>query len=346
MRRGRLLVWVAVPAAVALLLLTGCPNKKKGDGGSVRLQGAGSSFVDPVMQEWIIAYKEKGEVNYQSKGSSAGIKMMTDKEVDFGCSDAPMKKDQEEKAKEQGGEVLHIPLVMGAIVPIYNLDVPDLVLDGKVLMNIYLGKITKWNDKAIAELNKGKDLPDEKIAVVYRADGSGSTDILTDFFVKVDKEAWKPGRGTIINFPVGTGAKNSSGLAGAVKQQKGAIGYVEITYAIKSNIPYAQMVNKKGKTVKAEAKSVTAAAAATKVPDDLKYSITNADADDAWPLAGTVWAIVYAKQPARKAEPLKQFLSRVAHDGQKLVEKLHYAPLPPEIVKKIDEKLKAIQTVN
>lgn len=339
MRFGRRLLFLALAAGL-LGAAAGCWGNK----GPVRLQGAGSSFVDPLMQEWIEAYKGSGEVNYQSKGSGAGIVMLTNKEVDFGCSDVPLNDEQTRQAQEKGGDVIHVPLCLGAIVPIYNLDVPGLVFSGPVLRDIYLGKITRWNDEAIARLNPEKKdrLPDLAISVVYRADSSGSTDILTDYFSKLDKAAWPPGRGTAIAFPKGSGEKGSTALAGFVKQTKGAIGYVEITYAIKSHIPYGQMVNAAGKTVSADTKSVTAAAATADIPDDLKYSITNAPGEGAWPLAGTVWAITYVKQPARRAEPLRGFLHWVTHDGQQLAEKLHYAPLPEAIVKKIDAKLQLI----
>jgi phosphate transport system substrate-binding protein len=334
-------VLLAALAACASLFGLGC----SGDG-KRPLQGAGSTFVDPIMQEWASVYKkEKGvTVNYQAKGSGAGISMMTNKEVDFGCSDAPLNEEQIATAKEKGGEVIHIPLCMGGIVPAYNLpDLPDLVFSGEVLMKIYLEKITSWDDPELVKLNPMKKLPKEKISVAYRSDASGSTYILTDYFMKIDKEAWTPRRGTTIKFPVGTGSKGTDGVAGFVKQNKGAIGYVELIYALKNDIPYGSVINAAGNPIKADMKSVTAAAATAEIPDDLRYSITNAPGKDAYPIAGTVWAIVYTKQPARKAEPVREFLTWVTHDGQKLTEKLHYAPLPEVVVKKIDDKLKKIE---
>jgi phosphate transport system substrate-binding protein len=324
------------------LVGAGCGGDQGKGGGVKRLEGAGSSFVDPMMQEWASAYKkEKGvTINYQSKGSGGGISMMTGKEVDYGCSDAPLNPEQTDKAKEVGGEVIHVPLCMGGIVPAYNLEgVSDLIFSGPVLMNIYLGKIKSWNDPTLAKLNPGKKLPDKKISVCFRSDSSGSTDILTDYFTKVDNEAWTPGRGTAIKFPVGTGAKNTSGVAGFVKDTPGSIGYVELIYALKNDIPYGSVVNKKGKAVLADMKTVTAAAANAKIPDDLKYSITNADGEDAYPIAGTVWAILYVKQPAEKGKALYDFLYWVTHDGQKMCDRLHYASLPAELVKKVEKKL-------
>jgi phosphate transport system substrate-binding protein len=334
-------VLLAALVAASTLSSFGC-----GGSGKRPLQGAGSTFVDPIMQVWASAYKEdKGvTVNYQAKGSGAGISMMTGREVDFGCSDAPLNDEQLATAKEQGGEVIHIPLCMGGIVPAYNLpNLPDLVFSGEVLMNIYLGKITSWDDPALAKLNPMKKLPKLDISVAYRSDASGSTYILTDYFVKIDKDAWTPRRGTTIKFPVGTGSKGTDGVAGFVKQNKGAIGYVELIYAMKSGIPYGSVINAAGNPIKADMKSVTAAAATADIPDDLRYSITNAPGKDAYPIAGTVWAIVYVKQPARKVEPVRDFLTWITHDGQKLTSKLHYAPLPEVVVKKIDDKLKKIE---
>lgn len=324
-----------------VLVGLGCGGDRKS-----RLEGAGSTFVDPIMQEWASLYKkDRGvTINYQAKGSGAGIGMMTSREVDFGCSDAPLNEEQFGEAKEKGGEVIHIPLCMGAIVPAYNLpDMPDLIFSGPVLMQIYLGKITSWDDDQLVKLNPGKKLPKMDISVAYRSDASGSTYILTDYFMKIDEQAWTPRRGTTIKFPLGTGSKGNDGVAGFVKQSPGAIGYVELIYALKSDIPFGKIINKAGKPIKADMKSVTAAAATVKVPDDLRYSITDAPGKDAYPIAGTVWAIVYTKQPARKAPLVRDFLTWITHDGQKHTEALHYAPLPEGVVRKIDEKLKKIE---
>ena len=203
---------------LAGLLCLGCGDTKS------RLEGAGSSFVDPMMQEWAGLYKKaKGvPVNYQSKGSGAGIKMMTGQEVDFGCSDAPLNDEQLSECKAAGGDVIHVPLCMGAIVPAYNLpDLPDLTFDGPTLIAIFLGKITRWNDPALAKLNPGKDLPDVKISVAFRSDASGSSYILTDYFTQIDADAWTPGKGTAPKFPTGTGAKGNDGVAGLVKGTRG-----------------------------------------------------------------------------------------------------------------------------
>jgi phosphate transport system substrate-binding protein len=335
--------WMLMLGMLMVLAVVGCWGSAKN---APRLEGAGSTFVDPMMQVWAEAYnKQKNvQVNYQAKGSGAGINHMTAKDVDFGCSDAPLNDEQLAKASKAGGEVLHIPLCMGGIVPAYNLPgINDLTFSGKVLMDIYLGKIRNWNDKAIAKDNPGVKLPDKEIAVAFRSDSSGSTYILTDFFTKIDEQAWTPGKSTAIKFPVGTGAKGTDAVAGFVKQNEGAIGYVELIYALKSNISYGKVINKDGNAIKADLKSVTAAAAGAEIPEDLRYSITNAPGKDAYPIAGTVWALVYANQPADKAKLLSDFLTWVTHDGQKECEKLHYASLPPALVKKIEAKLAKIQ---
>src|SRR5262249_31199648 len=241
-------------AALAVTLvasgLTGCSGCS-GDGGSGggggdgganasdnRLNGAGSSFVYPLMSKWASEYEKTAgvKVNYQSIGSGGGIQQMTEKTADYGCTDGPMNEEQLKKAKESGGDVVHIPLVMGAVVPIYNLEGVNeaLTFNGKLLADIFLGKITKWNDPAIQELNKGVSLPDKSIAVVHRSEGSGTTYIWADFLSKVSPDEWgkKVGVGTSVEWPVGEGAKGSEGVSGRVKASPGTIGYVEITYAL------------------------------------------------------------------------------------------------------------------
>ncbi|MFQ3591935.1 MAG: phosphate ABC transporter substrate-binding protein PstS [Gemmataceae bacterium] len=332
-------------AGIVICLLLGLGAIGCGEA-RLRLDAAGSSFIDPLMQEWASIYqKTKGvTLNYQGKGSGAGIKMLTAKEVDFGCSDAPLNEEQLQTARQSNGEMIHVPLAMGAVVLAYNLDgVPELTLDGPTLIGIFTGKITKWNDASIVKLNPKIQLPEEKITVAYRSDASGTSFIFTDYLSSIDKEAWTPGKGTAPKFETGSGHKGNAGVAGAVKATKGSIGYVELIYAIKNEIPYARVINARGKAIKPDLKSVEAAAATVQVPEDLRYSIVNAPGEEAYPIAGTVWALVYVKQPAAKAKLVKDFLWWATHEGQEMLEALHYARLPESLVRKIEPKLEQIK---
>ena len=298
------------------------------------------------MQEWTSLFnKEKHlQINYQASGSGAGIKRMTEKEVDFAGSDAPLNDEQLANAEKIGGAVLHIPLCMGAVVPAYNLPgIDDLVLSGEVLVKIYLGDIKRWNHEAIGKLNKDKKLPDKEIHVTFRSDRSGTTYVFTDYLTKIDKQAWTPGKGFSVQFPCRAANKVNPGVAGFVKNTDGAIGYIELTYALKNNIPFASVINAAGKPIKADMKSVMAAAATAKIPDDLRFSITNAPGVSSYPIASASWALVYVKQPAGKVKLLAEFLTWATHEGQKYCEKLHYAALPQVLVAKIEEKIKKIE---
>ena len=247
------------PVMLGLACLTvaaaGCGGCNGGtSGGKPRLNGAGSSFVYPMMGKWTAEYdKAKGvEVNYQSIGSGGGIQQMTAKTADFGCTDGPMNDEQLAKAKSEGGAVLHVPLCMGAVVLAYNLEGVDkpLAFDGPVLADIFLGKVKKWNDKALVDLNPGVALPDKDIGVVRRSDGSGTTYVFSDYLSKVSPE-WKQavGVGTSLNWKVGEGAKGTEGVSGRVKASPGAIGYIELTYALQNGIKYGSVRNKEGAAV-------------------------------------------------------------------------------------------------
>jgi phosphate ABC transporter phosphate-binding protein len=348
-------------AAVLVVGVAGCYKK----GGTAQtggpstsmegLSGAGSSFVKPIMDRWVKEYgtAKGGKVNYQAQGSTAGIKAMIEKAVDFGATDAYLTEEQLAKARDAkgGGTVVHIPLVMGGIVPTYNLEglKDPLNFTGEVLAEIYLGKITMWNDAKVQAINPGAALPDKKIAVCYRADGSGSTNIFTEYLSKVSPDFKKDvGSGTKVKWPVGGGENGTSGVAGFVSKTPNSIGYVELTYAILNKIPYGKVKNKAGKFVEASLESVREAAAETfkekEPPEDLRFSITDAPGEKSYPLAGTTWAVCYASQPAGTAASLVGFFSWVIHDGQKYASGLHYAPLPDELVKKIDAKLKTIHS--
>jgi phosphate ABC transporter phosphate-binding protein len=320
---------------------------------AVSLKGSGSTFVKPIMDKWVAEFAKidaNATINYQPTGSGAGINQMTDKAVDFGCTDAVMKKEQLDKAGTVGGEVVHIPLVMGGIVPAFNIPgVDSLNLSGEVLAEIYLGKITKWNDAKIKADNPDAKLPDIDILVVTRADSSGSTNIFTDYLSKVSTDFKKDvGSGTTVKWPQGikgSAEPQTSGVAGFVSQNKGAIGYIELFYALQNKIAYAGVKNREGKFVKASLESVTKAAenSLKTIRPDLRFSITNAPGAESYPISGTTWAVLYVKQPEDKAKELVAFLTWVTHDGQKYCKDLDYAPLPKGLVEKIDEKLKEIK---
>jgi phosphate transport system substrate-binding protein len=341
--------------AVVILATASC-NNSTGTGvgttshrGAVQLEGAGSTLVLIMMQKWKNVYdQEHGvEVNYQDIGSGGGVRKLVEKTVDFGCSDAPLNEQQEKQTMEAGGEVVHVPLVMGGVVPCYNLPsvTTPLKFSGEVLARIFLGEIKKWNDPAIAGLNQDVALPDLGIAVVHRSEGSGTTFVWTDFLSKVSP-LWqeKVGAATSVNWPCGIGLPANAGVAGQVKRTEGAIGYVELIYALKNDIKFGSVRNAAGHDVTASLKTITAAAEGMlqNIPADLKYSLTNAAGDDSYPIACTVWAITYVNQPKDKRQPLVDFLHWITHDGQKYAEELQYAPLPPKLIERVDGKLALI----
>ncbi|MEW5762902.1 MAG: phosphate ABC transporter substrate-binding protein PstS [Bacillota bacterium] len=327
------------------------PGGRLPEGGpreSVLLNGAGASFPYPLYSRWIDAYCRVHpgvKINYQSIGSGAGIEQFSKKIVDFGGTDAPM---SDEKLRQAPGEVLHIPTVLGAVAIIYNLpEVKEpLKLSPDVLADIFLGKIKKWNDPRLTALNAGVGLPDRNIIVVRRADGSGTTNIFTDYLSKVSPE-WKSrvGKGTSVKWPVGIGAKGSEGLSRQVQANAGAIGYVELSYALLNNLPYALIRNAAGRYIAPSIESTTAAAAgaSAQMPDDLRVSIVNAPGDDAYPIAAYTYILVYREQEDQtKGKALAEFLWWAVHDGEKMAAELRYAPLPPEVVGKVEEKLKSM----
>jgi phosphate transport system substrate-binding protein len=277
---------------------------------------------------------------------------MVEKANDFGCGDAYLKKEEIEKAMAEGGDVTHVPLVLGAIVPAYNLPSlkEPLNFDGEVLAGIFMGKITKWNDQAIAALNKDTKLPDLPIAVVHRADGSGSTFIFSSYLT-LTSDAWKQERGTSTTIDwkgVGIGENGTAGVAGAIGKSEGAIGYIELTYALqqKGKIQYGNAKNAEGEFVLGSTDSVTKAAAnfvaAKKIPPDLRYNLANAPGKGSYPLSGTTWAFMYVNQKGPAAKGLKDFFTYVLTDGQKSCADLGYAPLPEELAKLAQEKVKLI----
>lgn len=313
----------------------------------VVLTGEGSSFVDPMMQRWAELYKQKTGVTirYAKTGSSAGVREFTSKRVLFGGTDAFLTDEQLLDAQSVGGPVVHIPLVMGAVVVTYNLPMLNepLKFTGGVLADIYLGKITKWDHPAIAACNRGVKLPSLDIVVVHRSDGSGTTFIWTDYLNKVSG-AWKkpmgPGVGNVVKWPVGVPADKNDGVAREVSKQVGTIGYVELNYALAQNLPVGRVENQNLEYVTPSLASVTAAAAGKMkdVSPDLRFTLTDVPGKNAYPIAGTTWAIVFRKQ-VRENKQLADFLHWIIHDGQAEVTELKYAPLPPELVKRIDALL-------
>jgi phosphate transport system substrate-binding protein len=287
-------------------------------------------------------------IDYQSVGSSKGVQGLTDRAYQFGCSDAPLTDAAMAKA---GGPVVHIPLVMGAVVPTYNLpEVSEqLRFTGPMLADIFLGKITRWNDPAIRVANPraAGQLTDMPITVVHRSDGSGTTFIWTDFLTKTSGE-WgaKLGVKTELAWPVGLAGKGNNGVADEVSRTVGAIGYVELSYAMENNLRYGQVKNREGKFVQPSLESVTAAATASSevIRADLRYTLANAPGEASYPIAGTVWAVLYADQTGSPAgRELVAFLHWATHDGQSYAKDLRYAPLPLDLVKRVDEKLAEIR---
>lgn len=318
----------------------------------LQLNGAGATFPYVIYSKWFDEYQKKTGVqfNYQSIGSGGGIKQVIEGTVDFGATDGPMTNEQLTEAKaKQGTEVLHIPTVMGAVVATYNVSEigTGLNLSPSVLADIFLGKITQWNDARIAADNKGKTLPQKSIVVVHRSDGSGTTYIFVDYLSKVSEE-WKSkvGVGTSVKWPVGLGGKGNEGVAGQVKQIDGSIGYVELAYAIKNNLPYASIKNKAGNFVSPSLESVTAAAMneAKKMPDDLRVSITNAEGKNSYPISGFTWLLVYKDQKnIEKAKALVKFLKWAMTEGEAFAPALYYAPLPKEVIKLNERKIASIR---
>jgi len=304
---------------------------------TIQLNGAGATFPAPIYTKWFSEYHKlhpNVQINYQAIGSGGGIRQITERTVDFGASDGPMTPEQIQNAPG----IMHFPTVMGAVVPVYNIPgvEAELKFTGPVLADIYLGKITKWNDRAIAALNPGVKLPDTDIACVHRADGSGTTYIWADYLAKVSPE-WRKrvGVNTSLKWPVGVGGKGNEGVAGQVKQQPGAIGYVELIYAIQNKIDFGLVQNMSGRFLKASLAGVTAAAAgaANAMPKDFRVSITNAPGPDSYPISSFTWLLVYQNQKDKtKGKILTDFVHWMLRDGQKYCEDLAYAPLPAQVV--------------
>ncbi|MGQ9619314.1 MAG: phosphate ABC transporter substrate-binding protein PstS [Candidatus Aminicenantia bacterium] len=314
---------------------------------SIELLGAGATFPYPLYAKMFDAYyKITGvKVNYQSIGSGGGLRQIINKTVDFGASDAFM---TDEQLKKVPAEILHIPIALGAVVPTYNLvGNPEIKFTPDILADIFLGKIRKWNDPRIVELNPSLKSLTFDIVVVHRSDGSGTTLIWTDYLSKVSKE-WKEkvGAGTSVNWPTGIGGKGNEGVTGLVKQTPGSIGYVELIYAIKNNLPVGLVKNRSGKFIKPSLETISSAAQVN-LPEDTRVSITDTNSPEGYPISGFTWILLYKEQnydgrKKERAEALVKLLWWMTHEGQKYSKPLHYAPLPSQAVSKAEKILKSI----
>jgi phosphate transport system substrate-binding protein len=325
---------VLTTIACASALAVGAAAQQK-----IQINGAGATFPNPIYSKWFDEYNKMHpnvEINYQSLGSGAGIRQVTAQTVFFGATDGPMTSDQLLAAP---GKILHFPTVLGGVAPVYNIPSVrgELKFSGPVLADIFLGKITKWNDPAIAKLNAGVTLPNTDVTVVHRSDGSGTTYIFADYLAKVSPE-WKAkvGVGQSPNWPTGIGGKGNEGVSGLVTQTPGSIGYVELIYALQNKISYGAVQNMAGEFVKASVESVTAAAAeaVAKMPPDFRVSITNAPGKDAYPISSFTWLLLYENPKDKgQAKIMADFVKWALTDGQKFAPALGYAPLPEGIVK-------------
>ena len=307
--------------------------------------GAGATFPNPLYSKMFSEYnKTTGlKVNYQSIGSGGGIQQLTSKTVDFGASDGPM---SDENLAKAPGKILHIPTVAGAVVLTYKLpENVELKFDGPTIAEIFLGKITKWNDKRISALNPGVKLPDLDLVVVHRSDGSGTSYIFTDFLSSVSPEWEKQvGRNTSVKWPTGLGAKGNEGVAGQVKQLPGTIGYVEFAYAHQNKLPVAEIKNAGGNFIAPTIGSVTEALASAKVPDDFRFSMVNPAGAKAYPIAGATWLLVYAEQKdPQKGKKLVEFLNWALTKGETMASSLDYASLPQSLEDRVLERIKTIK---
>ena len=319
-------------------------------GGKLRVTGAGATFPNPIYSKWTSEYGKihpNVEINYQSIGSGGGIRQLIAQTVFFGASDAPM---TDEQLAQASGKVLHFPTVLGAVVPVYNIvgEPANLKFTGPVLADIYLGKITKWNDPAIAKINTGVKLPDAAITVVHRSDGSGTSFIFTDYLGKVSAE-WKQkvGVNASVNWPVGVGGKGNEGVAGLVKQSPNSIGYVELVYALQNKIAYGSVQNEGGEFVAATTDSVTAAAAAAaaNMPKDFRVSITNPSGPGAYPISSFTWILLFEDAKDKdQSKVMVDFMKWALADGQKFAPELGYAAVPQNVVQMELEQLNQVKT--
>jgi len=330
-----------ITVLLSALLLPGAVSSNA----QLLINGAGATFPYPIYSKWFDEYSRVDpsvRFNYQSIGSGGGQKQILEGTVDFGASDGPMSDQNLAKAP---AKLLHIPTVAGADVITYNLPgKPTLKLDGSTIAGIFLGEITKWNDPHVAAANPGVPLPDSDIVVVHRSDGSGTTYIFVDYLSSVSPEWAKTvGRGTAVRWPTGLGAKGNEGVTGQVEQMPGAIGYVELVYAMQNKLPFASVKNSAGNYIAPSISSVSAALETANIPADFRFSMVNPPGAEAYPVAGATWLLVYQHQTdSKKGEKIDQFLKWAMNEGEKMAPPLNYAPLPPSLVKRVIAEIDSI----
>ncbi|HLL77724.1 MAG TPA: phosphate ABC transporter substrate-binding protein PstS [Pyrinomonadaceae bacterium] len=344
--------FASAACALALALTAACGPRggggPSGGSSSARVQGAGASFPAPLYQKWLSEYRRvnaSASIDYQSTGSGAGVKQFSEGTIDFGATDQAMTDEELQKVQ---GEVVHIPTALGAVVVTYNLSgvSQPLRFSPDVLADIFLGRITRWNDPRVAADNAGVQLPDAQIGVVHRSDGSGTSAVFTDYLSKVSPE-WKQrvGVNKAPTWPVGQGGKGNEGVTGMIKQQPNTIGYVELAFARQARLPVALLKNAAGNFVEPSLDAVTAAAAESvaTTPEDLRVSVTNAAGAQAYPIASYTYVLLHREQrDAAKGKAVVDFLWWALHDGTEHARALDYAPLPPEILKRVEAKLNSI----
>lgn len=345
----------SIACCLLLLLTNGCDEKEKSEAKQkqasaeskdVNLSGAGATFPFPLYSKWMSEYHKLHpniKINYQSIGSGGGIRQVSANTVDFGASDAPMKP---EVAKKAPGKLLHLPATIGAVVVAYNLPSvkKPLELSGSVIADIFLGKIEKWNHDRIKKLNEGVKLPEKNITLVYRSDGSGTTAVFTDYLGNVSEE-WKKevGVGKAVRWPTGLGAKGNEGVTGQIKTTPGALGYVELAYALQNDMSFARVKNKAGNFVEPKVETITAAANKAELGKDMTASLANPEGEKAYPISAFTYLLVYEDAKDKtKGKALAEFLWWALHEGQKYAADLHYAPLPEAVVKKVEERIKSL----
>ncbi len=342
-------ILAAIASILAFPVLISCggqPGRTDEGAAPVQINGAGATFPNPIYSKWFAEYHHlhpNVQINYQSVGSGAGIRQLTSRTVFFGASDSPM---TDEQIAAAPGPVLHVPTVLGAVVPVYNLaGVGELQFTGQVLADIYLGKIKKWNDPALVKVNPSAALPNQDIAVVHRSDGSGTTFIWTDYLAKVSPEFKKTvGASTSVKWPAGIGGKGNEGIAGLVSQTPGAIGYVELVYALQSRLAFGSVQNAEGEFVKASPDSVSKAAATVQIPADFRVSLTNPPGAGAYPVSSFTWLLLYeTAEDLARARAMADFVRWALQDGQRFAAELGYAPLPASVAAQAVSALQRIK---